>query len=101
MLANSHEGKESGKAQTMATDLKWFATSARTLAARPDLWSTAAGVLRRHAPSRWWTRRPFLPLPDGQWIDFRFETAFGSSEGRPDGEQLIEYLEWSRSWNYL
>jgi len=85
----------------MSRDLKWLMGSAGALAVRPDLWRTTAGVLRRHAPTRWWSRRPFLPVPDRGWMDFRFETAFGDVAGRPDREQLIEYLEWSRSWNYL
>lgn len=85
----------------MSSDLQWFADSAKALVTRPDLWPTVVGVLRRHAPPGWWMRRPFLPLPDDEWMDFRFETAFGSRSGRPDSEQLVEYLEWSRSWNYL
>lgn len=85
----------------MSQDVRWLVASARIVAARPDLWLTVLGVMRHHAPARWWAQRPFLPIPDSGWMDFRFETAFGSSTGRPDGEQLIEYLEWSRSWNYL
>jgi len=85
----------------MSDDLRWLIASARVLVVRPDLWRTAARVLRQHAPERWWSHKPFLPLPDGGWMDFRFETAFGDAAGRPDREQLIEYLEWSRSWNYL
>lgn len=85
----------------MSQNLKWLAGSARSVAGRPDLWSTAVNVARHHVPTRWWTRRPFLPIPDRGWMDFRFETAFGDVDGRPDREQLIEYLEWSRSWKYL
>ena len=85
----------------MSRDWKWLMASAGVVAKRPDLWKTAAGVVRRHAPNRWWSHAPFLPLPDSGWMDFRFETAFADSKERPDREQLIEYLEWSRSWNYL
>lgn len=85
----------------MSGDLKWIFTSGQALAGRPDLWRTTARVVRRHVPSGWWSRRPFLPIPDSGWMDFRFETAFGDADGRPDREQLIEYLEWSRSWKYL
>lgn len=92
---------EEAPGQAMSSNLKWLASSGRTVMTRPDLWPTAISVLKRHAPARWWARRPFLPVPDGEWMDFRFETAFGETTGRPDSEQLIEYLEWSRSWNYL
>lgn len=71
------------------------------LLGRPDLWWSAVRVWRDHAPRRWWATKPYLPIPDKEWLDFRYETAFAAPEGRPDPEQFIEYLEWAKSWKYL
>jgi len=85
----------------MMSDLRWLASSAGAVLARPDLWRTTARVVRTHLPNKWWAQRPFLPVPDQQWMDFRFETAYADAGGRPNQHELIEYLEWSRSWKYL
>lgn len=79
----------------------WVAPNAVALARRPDLWPTAVRVARLHARPNWWRSKPFLPIPDGGWLSFRLETAFADVDGRPEPEQFIEYLEWSRSWKYL
>ena len=74
----------------------WVGAAAVALLRRPDLWWTAARAGIRHAPNRWWVRAPHLPLPDAEWMAFRYETAFGGPTGRPTPAQVIEYLEWSR-----
>lgn len=79
----------------------WVSQNAVALLRRPDLWRTAARVARVHAPTGWWRRKPYLPIPDDGWMDFRFETAFADVDGRPEPVQFIEYLEWCRSWKYL
>lgn len=79
----------------------WVTPNAIALARRPDLWRTALRVARVHAPRRWWRTKPFLPVPDQGWLNFRLETAFADVDGRPEPEQFIEYLEWCRSWKYL
>lgn len=80
---------------------RWIFQNGAALAQRPDLWRTAVRVGRQHAPDRWWTHRPFLPVPDSAWMDFRFETAFADAKDRPEPSQFIEYLEWCKSWRYL
>ena len=62
---------------------------------RPSLWLTALRQATRLAPRRWWARPPFLPLPDPDYLRFRFETQYGSG-GRPDPHDLVTYLEWCR-----
>ena len=84
----------------MAAD-KWLISGATALAARPDLWRTALRVGRTHLPNGWWRSRPFLPVPDRTWMGFRYETAFADADGRPSADELIGYLEWSKSWRYL
>jgi hypothetical protein len=63
--------------------------------ARPGLWLTALGQAARLARPRWWARVPFLPVPDPDYLRFRFETQYGSG-GRPDPYDLVTYLEWCR-----
>jgi hypothetical protein len=61
----------------------------------PSLWLTALRQAARLAPRRWWARVPFLPLPDPDYLRFRFETQYGTG-GRPDPHDLVTYLEWCR-----
>jgi hypothetical protein len=70
----------------------WLRASLLVLA-RPALWAVAIGQARRLARPRWWAQAPFLPLPDPDYLRFRFETQYGS-DGRPDPRDLVAYLEW-------
>ena len=71
---------------------------ATPLVRRPDLWPTAVRVVRRLARPRWWSRFPFLPVPDRAYWEFRAVTAFGDEHGRPGPEDVVAYLEWCRAW---
>jgi hypothetical protein len=64
----------------------------------PSLWATALRQLFRLAPSGWWKRAPFLPLPDAAYLKFRLVTAYGGSGGDPQPKDLITYLHWCRAW---
>jgi hypothetical protein len=50
---------------------------------------------RRLARPTWWRRPPYLPLPDRDYLRFRFETQYG--ETAPDPRDVVAYLEWCRS----
>lgn len=67
---------------------------------RPDLWATALRQLRVLTPTGWWRRRPFLPVPDGEYLRFRLVTAFGgdsvAASSGPSGPDVVAYLEWCR-----
>ncbi len=65
------------------------------LLARPWLWATALRQAVRIARRGWWRRPPFLPLPDGGYVRFRLETAYGDA-GHPDAGDLVAYLRWCR-----
>lgn len=65
---------------------------------RPDLWPTALRAIASLAPAGWWRRRPFLPLPSQEWTRFRLVTAYGGDGGAFDGDDLITWLEWRRTW---
>lgn len=74
----------------------------RALVVRPDLWPTAVRAGLSLAPRGWWRRRPFLPIPDSRWLEFRMATAYGTpgpDEASPfEGDDLITWLEWRREW---
>ena len=72
------------------------------VAKRPDLWWTAVRALLSLAPRHWWRRRPFLPVPDSEWMHFRLETAYGGDGTAPiETTDLITWLEWRRSLSGL
>jgi hypothetical protein len=63
--------------------------------ARPGLWPIALRQALRLARPRWWAQAPFVPVPDPDYLRFRFETQYGAA-GRPDPRDLVTYLEWCR-----
>ena len=71
--------------------------SAKAVAARPRLWSTALVQGARFAPDRWWRRPPFLPLPTPELARFRSETMYGDSEIAPSPPDVVVWLEWCRA----
>ena len=79
----------------------WFGRAALALLAHPALWLTALVQVGRLAPSRWWTRRPFLPLPDPEYLRFRLQTQYGDPEREPDPADVVTYLEWCRRYGRL
>ena len=72
----------------------------RAVLRRPSLWLTALVKAGEFAPRGWWRRKPFLPLPDPKYLEFRLETQYGAT-GRPEAQHVIEYLEWCRSMRKL
>ncbi|HVA53800.1 MAG TPA: hypothetical protein VNF05_09845 [Acidimicrobiales bacterium] len=48
--------------------------------------------LRAH---QWWRRRPFLPLPDQAYWNFRMMTVTGSMEGRVSAREIVDAAVWS------
>ena len=73
----------------------WFHSSSAVLR-RPRLWSTAIRQIRRMIPTRWWTRPPFVPIPDREYVRYRLETAYGE-HATPRVADVVRYLEWCRS----
>jgi hypothetical protein len=59
---------------------------------RPWLWSSAL----RLAPRGWWRRRPFLPMPDRDYLRFRLVTQYGDPEHVPDPDDVVAWLQWCR-----
>lgn len=77
--------------------LSFWVRSALLVLARPALWSTAARQIARLARPHWWCRAPYLPLPDAEYLRFRFETQYGTGPGaRPEPADVVAYLDWCR-----
>jgi hypothetical protein len=69
------------------------------VAGRPSLWPTAVRQVRRLTPPRWWRRRPFLPLPDRAYLEFRLLTQYGDARHHPDPRDVLNYLAWCKRWD--
>lgn len=78
---------------------RWWVGAALAVALRPGLWRVALVQALRLARPRWWRRRPFLPLPDPDYLRFRLQTAYGS-EAEPGAREVardvVVYLRWCR-----
>jgi hypothetical protein len=73
----------------------WFQCGSAVLR-RPHLWSTATRQALRSVRPQWWTRPPFVPVPDRAYVRFRLETAYGT-DAPPQAADVVRYLEWCRS----
>ena len=80
-----------------ATTTGFPGAAVRAVLARPRLWGTALRQAARLAPSGWWKRAPFLPLPDRDYLAFRMETQYGAAGHAPEAADLVAYLEWCRA----
>ncbi len=72
---------------------------AAALATRPRLWPAALRQARAMVPPRWWRRRPFLPVPDRDWVRFRMTTAYGDPAAGFDVEDVLAWLAWTDTVN--
>ena len=78
--------------------MTWELRAALAVLARPWLWATAMGQLRRLARPGWWHRWPLLPLPDREYLRFRMVTAYGDPDREPEIADLLTYLHGCRAW---
>jgi hypothetical protein len=79
-------------------------TMVRCIAAvtsHPRLWFTAIRQYRVALPRRWWARRPFLPVPPGDYVRFRLQTQYGSVDHRIEAADVLNYLSWCKSHRAL
>jgi hypothetical protein len=66
--------------------------------AHPSLWGIALVQLFRLAPTGWWRRAPFLPLPDRDYLRFRMQTQYGDVDHPADPDDLVTYLRWCKAF---
>ena len=57
-----------------------------------DLIRTAWAFRRRS----WWTRAPFLPVPDTTYLRWRMYTAYGDEAAVPPASDVIRFARWRR-----
>ena len=62
-----------------------------------DLIRTAWAFRRR----RWWTRFPWLPLPDQAYLRWRMYTAYGDEAAVPPAEDVVRFARWRRETMHL
>ncbi len=74
----------------------WLRKSFLAVVRRPDLWLVSFVQVFSLIPANWWQKKPFLPVPDKHWIEFRMETAFGDPNNRPSPQDTISFLEWCK-----
>ncbi len=46
--------------------------------------------------SRWWTRAPYLPLPDRTYLRWRMYTAYADEDAIPPLEDVVRFARWRR-----
>jgi hypothetical protein len=66
------------------------------IAKRPPLWPTAVRQWRALTPTKWWCHWPPAPRPTPNYLKFRLETMYGSTNSALSVEELVGYLEWCR-----
>ena len=62
--------------------------------AHPGLWATAVRQWRRTTPHGWWRRRPFLPVPTREYLQFRMVTQYGTVDHPMTAGDVLNYLTW-------
>jgi hypothetical protein len=67
-----------------------------SVARHPPLWGTALHQYRVSLPRRWWTRRPYLPIPPSDYIRFRLQTQYGAVNHRIEAVDVLNYLSWCK-----
>ena len=58
----------------------------------------AAWAFRRRS---WWTRPPFLPLPDRTYLRWRMYTAYGEEDAVPPARDVERFARWRRELIHL
>ena len=62
-----------------------------------DLLRTAWAFRRR----LWWTRAPFLPVPDRTYLRWRMYTAYADPDAVPPVEDVVRFARWRRETMHL
>ncbi len=57
-----------------------------------DLLKTAWAFRRRG----WWSRAPFLPVPDREYLRWRMYTAYADEDAVPPAGDVIRFARWRR-----
>jgi hypothetical protein len=81
-------------------DARWFVAALVAVLPHPSLWATGVRQALVLARPGWWRRRPWLPIPDADYLHFRLVTAYGDDRA-PAPADLVTYLRWCRAWPHV
>lgn len=62
---------------------------------RPWLWPALLSAAWAFRPKSWYRRPPFLPLPSGEYVRWRLETAYGEPGAVPPADEIERFVIWS------
>lgn len=62
---------------------------------RPALAIELLRVAWRFRSKGWYTRFPFLPVPDRDYVRWRMYTAYGDYDAIPPAEDVERYARWA------
>ena len=62
---------------------------------RPRLGVDLLRVAWRFRARGWYTRFPFLPIPDATYVRWRMYTAYGDYEAVPPAKDVERYARWA------
>jgi len=80
--------------------MSWSRLSLRLAARaviRPALGLALLRVAWRFRSRNWYTRFPFLPVPDRTYVRWRMYTAFGDYDAVPSPDEIERYAKWAVS----
>lgn len=61
----------------------------------PALALALARVGWRFRRRRWFSRPPFLPIPDRKYLRWRMLTAYGDPDAIPPADDVVRYAKWA------
>ncbi len=70
-------------------------TLARRALVRPALATDLLRVAWRFRSRDWYSRFPFLPLPDKTYVRWRMYTAYGDYDAIPPADDVERYARWA------
>ena len=68
----------------------------RAIVRRPSLIVEAIRFALATASPDWFRRRPFLPIPDPAYREWRMSTAYGDGGPEMSVAEVEDFLEWRR-----
>jgi hypothetical protein len=70
-------------------------TLARRAITSPSLAADLLRVAWRFRSRGWYSRFPFLPIPDRAYVRWRMYTAYGDYDAIPPAEEVERYARWA------
>ena len=80
------------------THMPWLTLALRLVARSivdPVLGIALLRTAWRFRSRGWYTRFPFLPLPDQTYVRWRMHTAYGDHDAVPPLEDIVRYARWA------